>query len=209
MSAGGRRLGLSEVWHPRVQVVNERSLSKRRPDEVEVGPDGAVVQIQRYSGTVSSAADLVDFLFDEQRFEIRVFAAGFTQQEVELVIEAGRTGRSGRFSIVDWAVGPLIAETFTLRYAPDGRVFPGCAFAFEAKRSAAFYIWKVILPLVIVVLLSWSVFWIDPTAIGAQIGVAATSVLALIAYSGRKLPFRRPSCFSPRLSSGARARAAS
>src|SRR4029077_15977122 len=44
------------------------------------------------------------------------------------------------------------------------------------------YILKVILPLVLIVMMSWSVFWIDPATSNSQISVAVTSMLTLIAY---------------------------
>jgi len=47
----------------------------------------------------------------------------------------------------------LTAENYSFEYAADGRVFPGCVFAFAAKRHAGFYLWKVIFPLVVVVLM--------------------------------------------------------
>jgi cadmium resistance protein CadD (predicted permease) len=44
------------------------------------------------------------------------------------------------------------------------------------------YILKVILPLILIVIMSWMVFWIDPSNAGPQISVAVTSMLTLIAY---------------------------
>ena len=182
ISRHGRRYGLGEIWHPRVQILNERSLDKQLPDELRVSPEGQVLYVQRLSGTVFSKMNLADFPFDEQRFEIRVFAGGYAREEVELTVEAGRTGRSDGLSIADWAVGPLIADTAVLEYTPDGRDFLACVYSFDAKRSASFYVWKVILPLVIIVFLSWTVFWIDPSTGPPQLSLAATSILALIAY---------------------------
>jgi gamma-aminobutyric acid receptor subunit beta len=51
-----------------------------------------------------------------------------------------------------------------------------------ASRSMQHYILKVILPLVLIVIMSWTVFWIDPNEAGTQISVAVTSMLTLIAY---------------------------
>jgi gamma-aminobutyric acid receptor subunit beta len=47
---------------------------------------------------------------------------------------------------------------------------------------AVLYIWKVILLLILIVAMSWTVFWIDPENIGIQISIAITSMLTLIAY---------------------------
>jgi hypothetical protein len=65
------------------------------------------------------------------------------------------------------------------------------AFSFEAKRRAGYFIGKVIIPLLLIVAMSWVVFWIDPRESGTQISVAITAMLTLIAYRfsvGTQLP---------------------
>jgi len=47
---------------------------------------------------------------------------------------------------------------------------------------AGYYVWKIIFPLVLIVFMSWTVFWINPENAGAQIGLATSSMLTLIAY---------------------------
>ena len=37
-------------------------------------------------------------------------------------------------------------------------------------------------PLIVIVCMSWAVFWINPDQLGVQIGVASTSILTLIAF---------------------------
>jgi hypothetical protein len=62
---------------------------------------------------------------------------------------------------------------------------------FCARRHASHYLWKVLLPLVLIVAMSSIVFWIDPTESATQISVATTSMLTLIAYRfmvGSSLP---------------------
>lgn len=49
-------------------------------------------------------------------------------------------------------------------------------------RDTQHYILKVILPLVLIVIMSWSGFWITPVHANSQIIVAVTSMLTLIAY---------------------------
>ncbi len=55
-------------------------------------------------------------------------------------------------------------------------------FDAAASRRPQHYLLKVILPLLLIVFMSWAVFWIDPTMGASQISVAVTSVLTLIAY---------------------------
>ena len=56
------------------------------------------------------------------------------------------------------------------------------AFEFTASRNVQHYLLKVILPLVLIVMMSWAVFWIDPVTSNSQISIAVTSMLTLIAY---------------------------
>jgi len=60
--------------------------------------------------------------------------------------------------------------------------YSGYIFEFTASRNVQFYILKVILPLVLIVIMSWAVFWIHPKQASSQISVAVTSMLTLIAY---------------------------
>ena len=69
----------------------------------------------------------------------------------------------------------------TYELAP-GFEYSSYAFEFTAARNVQHYILKVILPLVLIVMMSWSVFWTDPTSSNTQFSIAVTSILTLIAY---------------------------
>ena len=51
-----------------------------------------------------------------------------------------------------------------------------------AKRHPGYYLWKVIFPLCLIVLMAWCVFWIDPSQLGPQLGLATATVFTLVAY---------------------------
>ena len=57
----------------------------------------------------------------------------------------------------------------------------GFAFRFTAERYVTYYIWQVILPLGVVVVMSWAAFWVGRDNVGVRIGVATSSILTLIA----------------------------
>lgn len=66
---------LSDVWTPRIQLVNQQRLWKTFDEIVEVSPAGDVFHQQRYWGQFSQPLDLRRFPFDEQRFEVHLIAA--------------------------------------------------------------------------------------------------------------------------------------
>ena len=56
-------------------------------------------------------------------------------------------------------------------------------FSIHVKRHYGFYVWKVFLPLLLMVFLSWAVFWVDPFDLSNQVQIAVTTILTVIAFA--------------------------
>ena len=52
----------------------------------------------------------------------------------------------------------------------------------EVTRRYGFYIWKMLVPLALIVGISWSVFWMVSDGLAARMGVSFTGILVVIAY---------------------------
>jgi cadmium resistance protein CadD (predicted permease) len=181
---------LDQIWNPRVVVVNEtNSISHRFPDSVEVAADGTVIYRQRLVGSFTQALVLKSFPFDKQVFRVQLAAVKYGPNEVSLVpdekwIAAGinqAAGISPSITLPDWTVEKWEVKPLVYTLAP-GLENSGYAVEFTASRNVQHYILKVILPLVLIVMMSWAVFWIDPVTSNSQISIAVTSMLTLIAY---------------------------
>lgn len=179
-----------DIWNPNIQIANEIGIVRRTlPEIVQVDPDGTATYRQRFVGPFSQPLKLNDFPFDEQTFRLHVVSVGNSPGEVQFVrdpkwIKSGLANAAGiaeNISLPDWNIVSFDAVTAPYEVAP-GIATAGFAFDFVAKRDTQYYIWKVILPLLLIVMMSWSVFWINPANAGTQIAVATTSMLTLIAY---------------------------
>ena len=174
---------LDEVWHPRLQVANLRQGSSTLPETVEVTPDGTVTYRQRLLGQFSQKLDLSDFPLDRQKLSIQLVAMGNLEDDVVFVAHPEiPSGVVPDVAISDWKI--LGSHARTQAYQPMPGVEPraGYMLEFDAKRFIGYYRTKIILPLLLIVAMSWLVFWIDPELAGPQISLAVTSVLTLIAY---------------------------
>jgi hypothetical protein len=185
-----RIFDLHDVWSPGLQIVNEIGrVRKTLPEIVQVKNDGTVIYRQRYVGSFSQPLQLQNFPFDEQLFRIHLVRTSkvdklfeFTQDDE--LIAAGMVqaaGISKNISLPDWAVKSYTAGPLTYEITSSMKV-SGYAFDFIAKRDSKYYIYKVIMPLVLIVMMSWAVFWINPKEAGTQIGISTASMLTLIAY---------------------------
>jgi len=180
---------LNEVWNPDILIANQGGiLQKALPEVVKITPDGTVTYLQRYTGPLSQPLKLSQFPFDQHSFTIHFVTPSSTPQEVQFIpAPAVRDPKIiggaiyNELSLPDWKVTEYIAETRP--YAPTKDIeVAGFVFEFTAKRYAIYYVWQVIIPLIMIVMMSWGAFYIDPTNAGAGIGVATSSMLTLIAY---------------------------
>jgi hypothetical protein len=58
----------------------------------------------------------------------------------------------------------------------------GYEMKINIHRLPTYYILKVIIPLCLIVIMSWLPRWIDPEQIGTNIGVSTSAFLTLVAY---------------------------
>ena len=179
-----------QIWHPRVGIVNEtNSVSRKMPDSVEVEPDGTVTYRQLYVGAFTQPLRLQSFPFDRQTFRVQLVAVRYQSNEVMFVPdqvwirdglkEAG--GISPSVTLPDWTIEKWELKPIVYALAPRHQ-YSGYAFEFTASRNVQHYLLKVILPLVLIVIMSWAVFWIDPINASSQVSITMTSMLTLIAY---------------------------
>src|SRR6516225_6016144 len=106
-----RIVQLAKVWHPAVQIVNQRHLERELPqDVVKVDRDGNVVYEQRLEGTFVVPLNLHRFPLDEQVLAFRIVGPGHSSTDVEFVPDE-HSGRAQNFSIMDWMIGSPASQT--------------------------------------------------------------------------------------------------
>jgi len=178
----GCEIALDKVWSPSLVFLNSGRLFTSRPREVSVGPGGKMRYLQRYYGSLASYHSLHEFPFDEQRLVVSLFPVDSLESEVQLVVDKAFTGRRDTLNISDWKIESIKGEVVRHKVDVYDEFISRYNFEITAHRITSFYVWKVILPLCLIVVMSWCVFWISPTESGTQIGLSATSVLTLVAF---------------------------
>jgi hypothetical protein len=177
-----RTLGLDEVWNPSIQLVNQQKLFKTFRDVVEVSPEGNAFFRQRYWGTFAYPMNLKDFPLDHHSLEIKIVAAGYRSDDIKFVIDEGKTGLGEPLTVTDWKIEEWEAYPESIQIGPGLPSPVGVIFAFEVHRLKGFYVIKVLSPLIMIIFMSWIIFFIEPIHVGPKISVAITAMLTLIAY---------------------------
>ena len=170
---------LDKIWKPSIEIVNRRELDLiSTPTIVR---DGINIKMrQRYYGTLAIPFKLHDFPIDRQLINIDLILLE-RNKDLAFIIDAVLTGKKDEFSVTGWHIERGKSGT-GLHKNDDGSTFQILNFNLNIKRNTSYYIWKVIIPLVIIILMSWSVFWISAKNVAPKISISITSILTLFAY---------------------------
>ncbi len=169
---GPRFRPFTEVWTPRLVIANQQQAWSAFPAAVEIRPDGEVRYRQKVWGRFSQPMDLHDFPLDRQTLNVQIVAAGLMEDEVTMVpleTEHGRaSGIARRFSVPDFDILSWKAEPAPYVVTEREVGTAGFNMQIEVVRRVPYFVMKIIIPLCLIVIMSWVPRWIDPTQIGTQ-----------------------------------------
>lgn len=177
-----RRFRPGQIWAPALEFVNAvEQVNAEREGDLYVTDDGHVTQRIRFSHKFQSPFRLRRFPFDTQTLTIAVAPFDPFARDLNLVVDRGRVGKLSEASVTDWDIDSVGAR---IEPVDEGR--PSTErFLFEVKigRRATFYIWRVLLPMTLLVLASWAVFWFEPTNLQPQISTGLAILLSLVTFT--------------------------
>ncbi|MEP3331672.1 hypothetical protein [Sedimentitalea sp.] len=178
----GCRLKLTDVWYPMLLLRNSGRIFMRWPQTVSIEEGGQVTYLQRGAGTFSSYHSLESFPFDTQNIALRFFPLDWSKPKVNVVADPDYSGIASVVNISDWQVLSVsnVVDEQTLQ--TTGKTHATLDLVLSLKRHSSFYVLKIMLPIALIVSMSWMVFWIDAKEFGTQLGLSATAVLTMIAF---------------------------
>ena len=181
-----RNYSQGQIWVPQIEMINAASPRMRGEVSIMVSPDGTVNYAERLLVELSSRFELRRFPFDKQQLVVIIHPFLADGPRIRFKFDNESTWTASEFksfsSLAQW---DLIGVHSTLMVAPTygGLTVPEARFEIDVERRSSFYIWKVFLPLLLMVFLSWAVFWIEAGDLSNQIQVAVTTILAVIAFA--------------------------
>jgi hypothetical protein len=181
-----RQYKQTSVWIPYLEMVNGVTPHERYDISVLGEPDGSINYVERFHALLSSKFRLRRFPFDSQALLVIVHPFLRQAQEVEFSLYDRNVWATEEFaeysSLAQWdlrSVEPSVGKShlYGERQAPEVR------FTIGVQRRSNFYIWKVFLPLLLMVVLSWAVFWVEARDLTNQVQIAITTILTVIAFA--------------------------
>ncbi|UCE63779.1 MAG: hypothetical protein JSU59_01065 [Nitrospirota bacterium] len=181
-SLAGCKVPLDAVWHPRVLLLNGENFSKHLEESVSINSEGRVRYVQRFAGDFSIPFHLSEFPFDQHTLAISVVSGGYDTGQVQFIIDEKVIGQMEDLSLADWSIEPGKGKVTSIYFAPQDRSFPLFNYELSVQRYQGFYLSKVIIPLTMIIFMSWTVFWLDPRHLATQVGLSASVIVILTIF---------------------------
>lgn len=175
---------LHEVWNPRIQIINQQKIFPTLAELVSISQEGEVKYLQRVWGSFSQPLKLKNFPFDRQHITIQVGTVLYSADQVQLLPDPNKSsGIADQLSVTDWKITGWKTDSKPFQPSSDSISVSAFKLSVSAERRVDYFIVNVIIPLLLIVAMSWVVFWIEPKeSSGTKISIAATAMLTLIAY---------------------------
>ena len=178
-----RKFNLKDIWNPSMIIANQEHVFKQFTYQAWVDCSGNVEFTEVLFGDFVTIANIKEFPFDQRPLTIELVSTEFESSELHFVNDKTITGRAEKFSVADWDIEAMpVAKSGAYIFNPGDKKLASFTYELIAKRNYNYFLWKIIIPLIMIVIMSWAVFWIPPSQLGPQIGLSMTSMLTLIAY---------------------------
>jgi len=182
-------------WWIQIVLANESGQYDRQGIMLRIQPDGSLIYSEEITGVAKNPMRLRRFPFDRQEFRLVFQVMGFNENEVKIQVDPKTTGSVGKsVSAVQWELRDIQASTRQdLLTFSDGHQNPISSLVVEAMmmRKPGFMLRIVVVPLAVLVILSWSVFWMDRESLGDRMDISFIGILTVVAYQimvGEHLP---------------------
>jgi hypothetical protein len=170
------------IWTPAVEIINAQKLDDQQPPMCTVTPDGTVYYTRRVVARLNTQMDLRRFPFDRQQLQCIVESSRFASDDLAFVPDPDQSGFGRDIVSRGWDYRPLTWKTVNQPFAQSGVSYSRLIFSFEAARSPHYFLWKIIFPTAVFVLLTWCVFWMQVHDIHTALLISITILLTAVAF---------------------------
>jgi len=158
-----------------------------------IDTEGNITFDERFQATFRSNYELRAFPFDSQKFHLEIETFNLDKTMVEFdasketvkFYESPTEQNENRKTIYleEWDAQPEI-DCFVDEYTSkmSGKSYSYVSIDIIAHRKSGFHIWKIFLPLVLIIAISWSSFWIGKESVVNRLSMSSIGFLTIVSF---------------------------
>ncbi len=184
----------NRLFYPTIEFYNKKTKTNVNlggdADWVDIYSDGMIGTRLRDSSKFSANFDFRRFPFDTQVLSFELWSE-FPSTLVEIAPEpismpvykeTKYSWEDDNIQIPGWDLTKV--DYYNYSYVDnDGLPYQGFYVDLTIKRQSSYYLFKIILPIIFILVISWSVFWVRGSQLEAKVNVTIVCLLSLIAYN--------------------------
>lgn len=174
---------VSPGWFPQVLITNALGAPDNQGVVYRVAPDGSSTVVQLLHVVARSGLELRRLPFDSQYLQLIFEVLGFDRDEVVLEPHSsGATMDAGSIRVPEWHLRTVSMTALPGSGAREDAGADAIGLLLHVERQPLFMARLVLLPLGLIVILSWSVFWMERSSLGDRMSVSFVGILTAVAY---------------------------
>ncbi len=171
-----------QMWFASGYPVNKVGALDFSERVLRIHYDGTIEQSINVSVPLSTHYDLRRFPLDQQTLELQVESYLWDRDRLRFVHDETISGFGDGISLPEWDIVGVNGHVDEVAVSRSDTPFSRYTLEIEISRKPGFYVWKVFLPLIVIVALSWSVFWMTDERFAGRSRISSTGVLTIVAY---------------------------
>ena len=136
---------------------------------------------------IKSNFNLQNFPFDKQKVEILLRQNEHDIYDYRALISNWTLDGAKKFklenNIEGWNIIDVDMKYFIQEDKLKNRSFDGFKLTYLIERKSNYYIYKIIIPIFLILIVCWSAVWINPRELESRLTVTIVCLLSLIAYN--------------------------
>ncbi len=173
-------------WRPHLLIPNgigDRSVTNMA---ISIWPDGRVAYSETFYAKVETPMDLRKFPFDVQDLEIFFHPFIYQRDEIVLVPDDRLAGTwNQNLGIADWSRESvsMLERPIQIAYFDDSKSeISEFVVTVRIQREPTHLLISIIFPMILLVSLTWCVFWMDNETLSNRINITFIGILSVVAY---------------------------
>jgi len=172
------------IWVPRVFLVNAAVQRERTNVNIRGDADGTIHYLELFKAELTTSFYLEPFPFDTESLEM--FVEPLLDERDTMTLEydnqVAGVGTEPFVELAQWKILRLQGAEHRQAIAKTGKEISELEIDVVVQRRYRYYVWKVFLPLLAMVAIAYSAFWIKVSDYYTQISITLTAILTEIAF---------------------------
>lgn len=170
---------LVEEWGAMITPLNEEPI---------LLPDGQKYKLLKVEGRFMQPFVLAEYPLDEQKLSVYLEDNTYGADQLVYAMDEEGSGYGHMLAIPGWQINNWKSQQYLHDYgsffgaekAGTASVYSTLRFDLEISRPVNFFVWKLMLPLTILLMASWMILLLDPKLVEVRTALPATGLLTAV-----------------------------